>query len=110
MSATPDDLEAAQKVATLLSRMTLDQKVGQMIQGERMSVTPEDVRVHHLGSILSGGGSTPGNNRPADWIAMNDAYWAASMSADGGRLPIPLLYGVDAIHGNANLLGATVFP
>ncbi len=110
MSASTDNHAISRKVEQLLARMSLDQKVGQMIQTERMATTPDDVKAHHLGSILSGGGSTPGQNRPADWIAMNDAYWLASMSTDGGRLPIPLLYGVDAIHGHANVLGATVFP
>jgi len=90
--------------------MTLDQKVGQMTQAERMSVSPEEVRTFHLGSILSGGGSCPGDNRPADWVAMNDAYWAASMEANEDHLAIPTLYGVDAIHGNNNVRGATVFP
>lgn len=98
------------RVDTLLSRMTLEQKLGQMLQPERQAATPDDVRQFHLGSILSGGGSCPGDNRPADWIAMNDAYWAASMDDSAGRTPIPLLYGVDAIHGHANVLGATVFP
>jgi beta-glucosidase len=98
------------KVEELLSRMTLDQKIGQMTQGERAFVTPGEVREYHLGSVLSGGGSCPGDNRPADWVAMNDAYWAASMEEDADHLPIPLLYGVDAIHGNANVRGATVFP
>ena len=102
--------EIREKVEALLARMSLAQKIGQMTQGERAFVTPEDVRDYHLGSVLSGGGSCPGDNRPADWVAMNDAYWAASMEADADHLPIPLLYGVDAIHGNANLRGATVFP
>ncbi len=110
MSVMPRDREIAQKVDQLLGRMTVDQKLGQMIQAERMAATPEDVKAHHLGSILSGGGSTPGQNRPAGWIAMNDAYWLASVSEEAGRVPIPLLYGVDAIHGHANVLGATVFP
>ncbi len=107
--STQDDTTPA-RVMDLLARMSLDQKLGQMLQPERLSVTPDDVRAHHFGSILSGGGSTPGENRPTDWVAMNDAYWAASMSDEEGRVPIPLLYGVDAIHGNANVLGATVFP
>jgi beta-glucosidase len=102
--------EIRDKVESLLARMSLDQKIGQMTQGERAFVTPEDVRDYHLGSVLSGGGSCPGENHPADWVAMNDAYWAASMEEDEDHLPIPLLYGVDAIHGNANLRGATVFP
>jgi len=101
---------AAERADALLARMSLDQKLGQMVQAERASTTPDDVKQHHLGSVLSGGGSVPGANRLADWVAMNDAYWAASMSAEDGRLPIPLLYGIDAIHGNTNVLGATVFP
>jgi beta-glucosidase len=104
------DQSIAERVDALLAQMTTDQKLGQMIQGERMAVTPDDVATHHLGSVLSGGGSCPGDNRPADWVAMHDAYWAASMRTDGGRLAIPLIYGVDAIHGHANVLGATVFP
>ncbi len=94
----------------LLARLTLPQKLGQMIQAERASTTPEDVEAHHLGSVLSGGGSVPGANRVADWVAMHDAYWMASMSTRDGRLPIPVLYAIDAIHGNANVLGATVLP
>ncbi len=90
--------------------MTLAQKVGQMTQAERMHVSPEEVREFHIGSVLSGGGSAPGANRPADWVAMNDEYWAASMSEEDGRLAVPVLYGVDAIHGSNNVLGATVFP
>jgi len=98
------------RVETLLSRMTLDQKIGQMTQPERMACTPEDVKAYHLGSVLSGGGSCPGENKPADWLDMNDAYWVASMEEDEQHLAIPLIYGVDAIHGNSNVLGATVFP
>jgi beta-glucosidase len=93
-----------------LARMTLAHKVGQMTQGERAFITPQQVRDYHIGSVLSGGGSAPGQNRPADWVAMNDAYWAASVEEGPGLLPIPLLYGIDAIHGNNNVLGATVFP
>ncbi len=90
--------------------MTPAQKIGQMTQPERLHITPAQVRAHHIGSVLSGGGSTPGRNRPADWVAMNDAYWAASMEEDDRHLAIPILYGVDAIHGNGNVLGATIFP
>ena len=98
------------RVEALLARMTLEQKIGQMTQPERMHITPDEVRDHHIGSVLSGGGSTPGANRPIDWVEMNDAYWEASVEESGGRVPVPLLYGVDAIHGHNNVLGATVFP
>jgi beta-glucosidase len=98
------------KVEALLSRMNVDQKMGQMTLTERVSVTPEDVKSYHLGGILSCAGSYPENNLPADWVAMNDAYWAASMEEDKQHLAIPVLYGVDAIHGNSNIRGATIFP
>lgn len=100
----------ASRVEALLARMTLAEKLGQMVQAERAAVTPADVTTYSLGSVLSGGGSAPGDNQVADWVAMNDAYWTASMSTENGRTPIPLLYAVDAIHGNANVRGATVFP
>lgn len=98
------------KISELLAKMNLDQKVGQIVQPERQFVTPEEVKKYHIGSVLSGGGSVPGDNKPEDWIKMNDEYWAASMEEDDEHLPIPLIYGVDAIHGNTNVLGAVVFP
>ncbi len=87
------------KISELLAKMTLDQKVGQITQPERQFVTPEEVKKYHIGSVLSGGGSVPGDNTPEDWIKMNDEYWAASMEEDENHLAIPLIYGVDAIHG-----------
>jgi beta-glucosidase len=97
-------------IEELLARMTLPQKVGQMTQPERLHITPDEVRDFHIGSVLSGGGSAPGENRPADWVDMNDAYWTASMEENEEHLAIPILYGVDAIHGHNNVRGATVFP
>ena len=96
MSSHLDNPAIGQKVEALLARMNLDQKIGQMTQTERMVVSPEEVKAFHLGSVLSGGGSAPGENLPADWVDMNDAYWAASMTEDEHHLAIPLLYGVDA--------------
>jgi beta-glucosidase len=100
----------AEQVEALMSTMTLAQKVGQMVQTERMAISPEQVKDWHIGSVLSGGGSCPGDNTVADWVAMNDAYWAASMEADDEHLAIPIIYGVDAIHGHNNVEGATIFP
>lgn len=94
----------------LMARMTLAQKVGQMVQAERLSISPEEARRWHIGSILSGGGSSPEHNTPQDWVAMNDSYWAASMEDNAGHVAIPILYGIDAIHGNNNVSGATIFP
>ena len=101
---------AADRVAALLEGMSLARKIGQMTQPDRAHVTPEEVRTHHIGSVLSGGGSYPAENRPADWVAMNDAYWEASTAGDGDGPGIPILYGVDAVHGHNNVRGATVFP
>lgn len=94
----------------MLSEMTLDQKIGQMTLAERMTLTPEDVMQYHLGGVLSGAGSSPGNNQPEDWVNMNDAFWAASMTQDAQHMAIPIIYGVDATHGNCNVEGATLFP
>ncbi|MCW3050780.1 MAG: Beta-glucosidase [Solirubrobacterales bacterium] len=99
----------AARVADLLSRMTLEEKVGQMTQAERGAVTGDPSRVTdwELGSVLSGGGSTPTPNTPQAWADMVDGFQRAALNT---RLGIPLLYGVDSVHGHGNLLGATVFP
>lgn len=97
------------RVADLLSRMTLEEKVGQMAQAERADVSgdPGQIADLFLGSVLSGGGSVPADNTPAGWADMVDSFQEQALST---RLGIPLLYGVDAVHGHANLNGATVFP
>ena len=104
------DTAMQEQVDALMGKMTLAQKIGQMVQTERMSITPDEVKAWHIGSVLSGGGSSPGDNSLQDWVNMNDAYWAASMEDDEGHLAIPILYGIDAIHGNNNVQGATIFP
>ena len=109
-SSILQDPNIRQKVEALLLQMSLDQKIGQMTLPERLSLTPEDVKNYHLGGVLSCSGSCPGDNKPADWVAMNDAFWAASMTQDESHLAIPVLYGINAIHGNSNINGATIFP
>jgi beta-glucosidase len=102
-------LPTSQRVADLLSRMSLQDKVGQMTQTERYQVfndtTP--ITTWRLGSILSGGGSTPTQNNPAAWADMVDRFQRAALATP---LHIPLLYGIDSVHGDGNMLGATVFP
>jgi beta-glucosidase len=97
------------RVADLLSRMTLEEKVGQMTQAERGAVTGDPTRIADwkLGSVLSGGGSTPSPNNAEAWADMVDSFQEQALST---RLQIPLLYGVDSVHGHGNLFGATVFP
>ncbi|AOS97155.1 Periplasmic beta-glucosidase precursor [Microbulbifer aggregans] len=95
------------RVQELVSKMTLAEKVGQMTQAERRHATPEDVKTFHLGSILNGGGSFPGNNTREDWVQMIRGYQDAATST---RLGIPIIYGTDAVHGHSNVVGATIFP
>lgn len=100
-----------QRVTALLSKMTIEQKVGQMIQAEIRSVTPGDVRKYALGSILNGGGSFPGGNKQAkvaDWLSLADAYHNAAVTIDGVRIPV--LWGTDAVHGHNNVMGAVLYP
>ena len=92
-----------------LRRMSLRQKIGQMTMAERLAVTPAQVKEHALGAVLSGGGSHPGENRPQDWVEMNDRFWQAAV-ADADSPGIPILFGVDAVHGHNNVRGATIFP
>jgi beta-glucosidase len=98
-----------ERVADLLGRMTLAEKIGQMTQAERGDVAgdPSQIADLYLGSVLSGGGSVPAHNSPAGWADMVDALQEQALST---RLGIPLLYGVDSVHGHGNLNGATVFP
>ena len=102
-------LAVERRVADLLGRMTLEEKIGQMTQAERGAVadTPEVIAEWGLGSVLSGGGSTPTPNTPAAWVEMVNEFQSQALST---RLGIPLIYGIDAVHGHANVHGATVFP
>lgn len=112
-SAVAPDPEIEAAVSALLARMTLEEKVGQLIQPEINSVTPDEVRRYQLGSVLNGGGGWPNADKastPADWLALADAYWEASMDTTDGGQPIPILWGLDAVHGHNNVIGATLFP
>ena len=98
------------RIKAILKDMTLAEKVGQMTQPEIAAITPEDVKTYGFGSVLNGGGSWPGNNKhatPQDWLAKADAYFDASKQS---RTKIPVIWGIDAVHGNNNVFGATVFP
>ena len=110
-SAHPALVEA--NVKALVAKMTLEQKIGQMVQPDIRSVTPEDVRKFRLGSVLNGGGAFPGENKHAsvgDWVAMADRFWDAAMDTANNQLAIPIIWGTDAVHGHNNVIGATLFP
>lgn len=101
------------RIAALIAHMTVEEKVGQVIQADIGSVTPAEAREYHLGSILNGGNSAPGNDNraaPAEWVKLADAFWRASTDTTGGRAGVPLMWGTDAVHGHNKAMGATLFP
>ena len=101
------------RVTSILKNMTLEQKVGQMVQGEIKTVTPADLTKYHLGSILNGGGSFPNdqkNSTMRDWLDLSDEYYLASLDKSQGGAGIPVVWGTDAVHGHNNVIGATLFP
>jgi beta-glucosidase len=101
-------------VRQLLAHMSLEDKVGQMIQADIASISPAELRTYKLGSILAGGNAAPGNNVRATaqaWLNLTDEFYRASLAASGaGHPPIPILFGIDAVHGHAKVVGATIFP
>ncbi|HSY17914.1 MAG TPA: glycoside hydrolase family 3 N-terminal domain-containing protein [Candidatus Acidoferrales bacterium] len=92
----------------LLAKMTIDEKIGQMVQVDSGALKDKaDVQKYFLGSVLSGGGSDPADNRPESWLNLVSDFQAQALQT---RLKIPLLYGIDAVHGHNNILGAVIFP
>jgi len=111
-SAVAPDAKLEAQVKKIVAAMTLAQKVGQMTQPEIKTITPDQVREFYIGSVLNGGGSWPGGNKyatPADWVALADKFYDASMSTDMAT-KVPVIWGIDAMHGNGNVHGATLFP
>ena len=104
------DPSIEKRIDELLSKLTIEEKVGQVIQPSITAVTPADVRQYNIGSILNGGGGWPGDVRkatPRDWLTMADAFYDASTESTSG---IPVMWGSDAVHGHNNIVGATLFP
>ncbi|WP_121115998.1 glycoside hydrolase family 3 protein [Croceibacterium ferulae] len=108
------DPETEAFVTQLMARMSLEEKIGQMIQADTSAITPDDLRRYPLGSILAGGSSPPigkpDRSPGADWAATVDAFETAAMEPRSGHTPIPIIFGIDAVHGNNNVVGATLFP
>ena len=110
-TALARDAQLESRVAQLLSRLTSAQKVGQLIQADIGSITPDDLRHYPLGSILNGGNSSPRDDKlaaPSEWLTLADRFYDAAMAAS--PIGLPLLWGTDAVHGHNNIPGATIFP
>ena len=108
-----DDSPHEARLKALLQSLTVEEKVGQIVQADVGAVTADDLRKYRLGSVLNGGNSAPGGDDLAParvWLEAADAYYLASMDASGGKHAIPVLWGVDAVHGHNNIIGATLFP
>ena len=102
------ELPIMDRVRDLMSYMTIEEKVGQMTQVERQFLDGDDnISIYFLGSLLSGGGSAPAKNFPRSWADMYDRFQKVALST---RLGIPIIYGIDAVHGHGNVVGATIFP
>jgi beta-glucosidase len=102
------------RISRILARLTLEEKVGQMIQADTASISPEDLRRYPLGSILAGGSSppfgAPDRSGAGPWLATVRAFSAVAIERRAGHVPIPIMFGIDAVHGNSNVVGATLFP
>ena len=112
-SAVSLDPAVEARITAIMARMTIEEKVAQTIQPDISSITPDDVCRYKFGSILAGGNSSPGgeeNAPPSAWLKLADEFWQASRSAQWAGERIPLLFGIDAVHGHANVVGATIFP
>nr|WP_314860088.1 glycoside hydrolase family 3 N-terminal domain-containing protein [uncultured Undibacterium sp.] len=99
-------------ITKMVSQMSLAQKIGQMTQAEIKFITPDEIRQYYIGSVLNGGGSWPKMNKyatAADWVSLADEFYDASMRTDMIS-KVPVIWGIDAIHGNSNVVGATLFP
>ncbi|KAK6159758.1 hypothetical protein DH2020_003139 [Rehmannia glutinosa] len=98
------------RIKSLIDQMTLTEKIGQMVQIDRVNVTSEILRDYSIGSIISAAGSTPREDHratPQQWVDMVNNYQKSSLSS---RLGIPMLYAIDAVHGHNSLYKATIFP
>ncbi|HEY6823130.1 MAG TPA: glycoside hydrolase family 3 protein, partial [Steroidobacteraceae bacterium] len=110
-SPLPRDPLLDARIEQLLADMTPAQKVGQLIQADIGSITPDDLRHYPLGSILNGGNSSPRDDKlaaPSEWLSLADGFYEASIADSPEGLPI--LWGTDAVHGHNNIPGATLFP
>lgn len=101
------------RVSAVLAKMTLEEKIGQLLQPEIMNITPDEVRQYHIGSVLNGGNGRPNKNvyaKASEWLELADQFYNASVDKTGGRTGVPIIWGIDSVHGNNSVFGGTIFP
>jgi len=111
--AVKQDPAIEAKIADYLKKMTLEQKIAQMIQPEIRDITVEDMRKYGFGSYLNGGGAFPNGDKhatPMDWVGLAESFYQASVDDSLDGTSIPTMWGTDAVHGHNNVIGATLFP
>jgi beta-glucosidase len=107
------DAATEARISALMGRMSLEEKVGQTIQADISAITPEDLRAYPLGGLLAGGDSSPGGDKhatPATWVAFLERLRAVASENRPGHTAIPIIFGIDAVHGHQRIIGATIFP
>ncbi|MBT8139057.1 MAG: glycoside hydrolase family 3 protein [Gammaproteobacteria bacterium] len=111
-SAIPKDPAIESRIDEIMAGMSVKEKVGQLIQAEIKNISPAEVKKYHIGSVLSGGGSFPGSKSDdaIAWVAAANKFYEASVSKPKRRAAIPIIWGIDAVHGHNNVKGATIFP
>jgi beta-glucosidase len=112
-AALPPDPALEARILTLLGSMSDEDKVGQLVQADITAIKPEDLKTYRLGSVLAGGNSGPNGDEfatPKQWRALVDEFHQAALAPSPGHAAIPLMFGVDAVHGHNNVVGATLFP
>lgn len=113
-SSIEKDEQMEQRIQEIVTLMTLEEKVGQMIQPDIRGISVEEAKQYKIGSILNGGGAWPNSNKHStakEWASKSDEYWLALKEAYQDRpFTIPFMWATDAVHGHNNVFGATVFP
>ena len=107
------DAKIEMRIDGLLKRMTVEEKVGQVIQPEWKSIRPAEVAQYHIGSIENGGGAVPGSNKHSsvqDWVNLIEPYYDASVDPARNRVIIPLIWASDAAHGHTMSMALRFFP
>lgn len=115
VARSPVGLDSAmeKRISDIMAKMTIEEKVGQVIQPEWKSITPAEAKQYHIGSIENGGGAVPNGNKHstvADWVNLIQPYYEASVDPAAHSVVIPMIWASDAVHGHNNVYGATLFP